>query len=178
MSTRTIEYMGETFTLDSETLQVYNKHGKVLSASMRGHYPAIGTLRHRINVHRLFAVAFVPNPDNLPCVNHKDEDKMNWNPDNLEWCTHRYNNKYSNVWGYAVRATRKPVEAIFPDGSTQSFIGVNDAARKLNIQPMLVSNCARGKQCQTHGLRFRFRTIDVIEGRQKLGRQEKKGAKK
>lgn len=178
MSTRTIEYKGETFTLDSETLQVRNKRDRVFKVSMQGCYPAISTSRRRISVHRLFAFAFVPNPHNLPCVNHKDENKMNWNPNNLEWCTRRYNNMYSNVWGYAVRATRKPVEAIFPDGSTQSFIGVNDAARKLNIHPMLVSNCVRGKQCQTHGLRFRFRTIDVLEGRQKLGKPETKGETK
>lgn len=45
-------------------------------------------------VHRLVAMAFIPNPDNLPHINHKDENKLNNNPNNLEWCNNRYNNNY------------------------------------------------------------------------------------
>lgn len=45
-------------------------------------------------VHRLVAQVWIPNPDNLPEVNHKDEDKTNNCVDNLEWCTREYNNNY------------------------------------------------------------------------------------
>ena len=49
------------------------------------------------SIHRLVAETFIPNPDNLPCVNHIDENTYNNRVDNLEWCTHKYNNRYSKA---------------------------------------------------------------------------------
>lgn len=49
------------------------------------------------NVHRLVAMAFIPNPNNLPCVNHKDECKQNNTSNNLEWCDYRYNALYGGA---------------------------------------------------------------------------------
>lgn len=48
-------------------------------------------------VHRLVAMAFIPNPNGYPCINHKDEDKLNNNVCNLEWCTHKYNQNYGTI---------------------------------------------------------------------------------
>lgn len=45
-------------------------------------------------IHRLVAEAFIPNPQNLPEVNHKDEDPSNNSVDNLEWCSRAYNANY------------------------------------------------------------------------------------
>ena len=50
-----------------------------------------GAPQKKIGVHRVVAMAFVPNPDNLQIVNHIDHDKQNNNADNLEWVTNRGN---------------------------------------------------------------------------------------
>lgn len=50
--------------------------------------------RSCLQIHRLVAIAFIPNPYNYPIINHKDENPRNNSVDNLEWCDHKYNVHY------------------------------------------------------------------------------------
>ena len=76
------------------------KFGKeiILKQHIRRGYYSVNLSKNgiakRYSVHRLVAEAFLPNPDNLPQINHKDENKSNNNINNLEWCDSEYNNNY------------------------------------------------------------------------------------
>lgn len=76
--------------------------GKIKSNANNGNGYLVVNLKNNgkqkmVTVHRLVAEAFIENPKNLPCVNHKDENKTNNKVNNLEWCDHKYNNSYGTA---------------------------------------------------------------------------------
>lgn len=71
-------------------LKQYNKRGYLQVSLSKNHK------RYYFGVHRLVAQAFLPNPNNLPQVNHIDENPLNNNLSNLEWCSAKYNCNYGN----------------------------------------------------------------------------------
>ena len=74
--------------------------GKILKPEVvaDGHLRVVlceACVKKRVFVHRLVAESFIPNPNNFPIINHKDENPANNHVDNLEWCTFSYNNRYN-----------------------------------------------------------------------------------
>lgn len=67
-------------------------------------------------IHRLVAEAFLPNPEGLPQVNHKDEDKTNNRVENLEWCSAKYNMNYGSVKRRVGEKHSKPVAQLSLEG--------------------------------------------------------------
>ena len=75
-----------------------HKKEKILTMKIRNQYCGITLYKDswykNFSIHRLVAEAFIPNPDDLPEVNHKDENKLNNCASNLEWCNKKYNINY------------------------------------------------------------------------------------
>ncbi len=67
--------------------------------STKGYYQVSLGAGNKRDLHRLVALVHIPNPDNLPCVNHKDGNKTNNNVSNLEWVSYQGNSKHASSLG-------------------------------------------------------------------------------
>lgn len=103
--------------------------------------------------HRLIAKVFLPNPDNFPMINHKDEKPSNNNIDNLEWCTHTYNMNYGGKIAKTIEKNSKKVYCYFIDGSLDKIYKSTQETSKDGYEPKHVSDCALGKR-KTHKKRI------------------------
>ena len=101
---KSLEFMGypdyEISTLGSVKSLNYLRSGKeriITQCSDKDGYFLVTISNGKqktFRVHRLVCLAFLENPENLPIINHKDENKQNNHVDNLEYCTYQYNTNY------------------------------------------------------------------------------------
>lgn len=113
--------------------------------------------RKTFKLHRLLAILFIPNPDNLPCVNHKDENKLNNSLDNLEWCDTTYNNTYGTRIERAKRGQK--ISGLtglklyqIKDGKTiATYDSVKEASEATGIRASNISNTIHGRQKSSGG---------------------------
>lgn len=96
-------------------------------------------------VHRLVAQAFIPNPDSLPEVNHKNEEKSDNRVENLEWCSRDDNMHYGTISKRIVERQSKPVLARDPlSGRVVARFPSAEETKKHGFIPSEVSRCCRG----------------------------------
>ena len=117
-----------------------------------------GRCFHKL-IHRLVAEAFVPNPDNLPEVNHKDECKTNNLPSNLEWCDHQYNLTYGGrLERVSDSNSKKPIEQLTLDGQHVAYYkGRKDAEHKSGgkFQAATIQAVLSGRRKTAYGYLWR-----------------------
>ena len=100
-------------------------------------------------VHRLVAETFIPNPLNLPVINHKDEVKDNNYPYNLEWCTVKYNNNYGNrIKKVSEKRSKKVYQYDLKGNLINVWASTKDCARN-GFSSSHVVECCLGKR-KTH----------------------------
>lgn len=114
----------------------------------------IGVNGKKVNlkVHRVVASTFIPNPDNLPGVNHKDNNPKNNAISNLEWCSHEYNIQYREKYG---KACNRPVIAVNLETlEVFRFKSQMEAARYVGAKEQNVRKVIKGNLNKTHGYWF------------------------
>ena len=121
-----ISNFGDVMSLPKKT----RGGSRILKQGLRGvpSYPYVHLCKdgevYKSKVSRLVAKAFLENPDDLPIVNHKDEDRMNSHVDNLEWCTAQYNVEYSTAKHYKLQS---------PSGELVEIFNLRKFSRELGI---------------------------------------------
>lgn len=102
-------------------------------------------------IHRLVAKAFLDNPDGLPEVNHKDENKENNCVDNLEWCSHLHNMRYGSakykIAQARIRESIRPVAQLDVNGNTLAIY------RNASMAELATGTCASSILKVCHGRR-------------------------
>lgn len=152
----------------NELGEVKSKRGILKPKPTKWGYLQVGLYKNGVcknfSVHRLVAKAFIPNPDNLLEVNHKDENKLNNTVENLEWCTRKYNINYGshNERMAFTNSNRYNVydkfnKLIVSNATFKTlYRTLKHSAKTLNSFRANLARCARGERRGTYGYRVEY----------------------
>lgn len=147
-----------------KSLYNYKRNGtSFLQPQLKRGYFQIGLRKDKkrkwFSVHRLVAEAFIPNIYNFPCVNHKDENKLNNNADNLEWCSHAYNNTYGTRIKKVKEKTGKKVLQYDKDMNfIKEYSSIAEATREMKLKSMCsICNCCKGVYKTSKGYIWKYK---------------------
>lgn len=109
-------------------------------------------------IHRLVACAFLPNPDNLSEINHKDEDKTNNRVENLEWCNRKYNMNYGTRTERQLENTNNPKrrKQVICIETGKIYPSTMQVERELGFNKSGISHACRGNQKTAYGFHWRY----------------------
>lgn len=116
-----------------------------------------GGRQHHMFLHRLVAIAFVSNTQMLSEVNHKDENKQNNLPNNLEWCTHKYNSNFGTRLQRMAKSNYKPVIQYAKDGTEIArYSSQKEAKERTGITGNHICCCCKGRRKTAGGYLWRY----------------------
>ena len=115
-------------------------------------------------VHRLVAETFIPNPNNLPVVNHKDENPKNNNVSNLEWCTQGYNVHYGGGLDRLVKSNEyrmRTIEQLTKSGEHVAYHkGISQLIKRTGFCERSIYRCLKKKPRFKSAYGYKWRYVE------------------
>lgn len=125
-------------------------------------YAIVNLSRKSHLVHRLVAKAFIDNPNNYRCVNHKDENKKNNTVDNLEWCTYKYNSNYGTRNERISKNGGRPIVQYDLQGNfVKRWRSIAEVSRFYGVRRTTICGCCAGRQHTSCGYVWRYENAKV-----------------
>ena len=137
------------------------KSGRVLKTSLNNNgylrlFLCKNNKRKHLYLHRIIATAFIDNPEEKPQVNHIDENKLNNDLSNLEWCTVRENLIHgTRTKRAAEKCFKKVIQLDLNDNVLNEFESMRQAEQKTGVLVKNISSCCNGKRKSAGGYKWR-----------------------
>lgn len=117
-------------------------------------------IRKQVLIHRLVAEAFIPNPLNLPQINHIDENKQNNCAENLEWCNAKYNINYGE---HNKKVGKSHCKKVYCVELGKVFESAKLAAMQLGLSDSNIAKCCKGKYKTTGGFHWKYAVDNLLK---------------